>query len=163
MTSRLLMLPLSAMLVLAFAGCTPGGDGYTDDDREPATATGGALELAVSEICTDQSELECVSVGGQRIVAPASFQRAGVAEATAARGDGASAVEVTFDKNGTAVFAALTSQAAGAGDAARLVIGVGGDIHSAVSVLEALDTSEVRIVLGPGEDPDDLVDLIREG
>lgn len=58
--------------------------------------------LAISEKCTEVSESQCVSVNGESIVLPSTYEPAGVEAAAVATGDGQSAVDVTFTDDGAA-------------------------------------------------------------
>lgn len=158
MTSRTARLSLVVLAVLAFSGCSAA---VGSDER--SSATGGTIELAVSETCTAGSDPQCVVVNGQSVVLPSAFESAGVEDAAVADGDGQNAVDVTFNDEGAAVLRTLTEQAAGAGDAARLVMKIGGEIRAAVRVMEALEGDYVQIALSPDDNAQDVVDLIRGG
>ncbi|WP_133159804.1 hypothetical protein [Cryobacterium sp. TMN-39-2] len=70
---------------------------------------------------------------------------------------------MTFDKDGAEVFHALTEKAVGAGDSARLVIKIGGELQAAVLVMEALKGDHAQIGLSPDVIAKEIVDLIRAG
>jgi hypothetical protein len=158
MTSRTPALALAALVVLVLGACSAAdGAGTASSDA------GGMIEMAVSETCDDVSDSQCVSVNGTSVVAPAEFQEAGVEEASVAESD-QSVVEVTFTDDGAEVLHALTEEAAGTGDLARLVvIRVGGELQAAVMVMEALTGNQVQIGLAPEADAQELVDLIQAG
>ncbi len=128
-----------------------------------ASATGGAIELAVSETCADGAGSQCVLVNGENVVLPSGFERAGVDDATIAEGEGQNAVDVTFTEDGAMVFNALTVKAVQAGDSARLVIQIGGEIQAAVVVMEAVEGDHVQISVSPEDNAQKIVDLIHKG
>jgi len=146
------------LAVLALSACStaPSIDATS-------SVRGGAIELAVSQTCAAGSDLQCVSVNGEKIVLPAAFERAGVEDATVAEGEGQHAVDVTFSDDGAVVFHTLTGNAAGAGNSARLVIKIGGEIQGAVVVMQALEGDQVQIALSPDDNAQGIVDLIRRG
>lgn len=158
MTSRTPKLFLVVVAVMALSACSAavGSD-------ETSSATGGTIELAVSETCAAGSDSQCVLVNGENVVLPSAFERADVEDAAVADDDGQNAVGVTFDEDGAAVLHALTEKAAGAGDTARLVIKIGGEIQTAVRVMQASEDDYVQIVLSPDDNAQDVVDLIHGG
>ena len=158
MTSRTPGLSLAALAVLVLSACSVVGGA---DDSPPVT--GGTIELAVSETCTDVSDPQCVSVDGEHVVLPPAFERAGVEDAAVAEGEGRNAVDVTFSEDGEAVFHALTKKAARAGGSARLVIKIGGEMRAAVAVMQALEGDHLQIVLAPDDSAREVVDLIHGG
>ena len=90
MASRTPRLSLVLLVVLALSGCSAGvGTG------DSASATGGAIELAVSQTCADGADPQCVQVIGENVVLPSSLERAGVKDATITEGEGQNAVDVT--------------------------------------------------------------------
>jgi hypothetical protein len=120
------------LMVLILSGCAVEGGA-----DEPAAT--GAIEVAVSETCDAGSTPECVSVNGEHVaVAASDFLRAEVEAVAVADDQGANAVDVTLSKGGAAVLETSTSEVAMAGDDARLVIKVGGEVLSAVAVAETL-------------------------
>ncbi|TFD76987.1 hypothetical protein [Cryobacterium fucosi] len=158
MTSLTPRLSLVVLAVLAFSGCSASvGAGDT------ASATGGTIELAVSETCADGANPQCVLVNGENVVLPSAFERAGVEQATIADGEGQNAVDVTFNEDGAVVFNALTVKAVQAGDSARLIIQIGGEIQAAVVVMEALEGDHVQISISPDDSAQKIVDLIHNG
>jgi hypothetical protein len=159
MSFRAIRLSLVVVAVLASSACS--AERGTDDGSSSSTA--GAIELAVSETCGDETDPQCVSVNGQSVVSPSTFERAGVEEVAVIEPGGPNGVEVTFDAEGTKVFHELTAEAVEAGDTARLVLKAGDEILSAVQVTQVMDGDRVQIGLGPDESARDLVDLIRAG
>lgn len=158
MASRTPRLSLVVLVVLALSGCSTGvGTG------DSASATGGAIELAVSHTCADGADPQCVQVNGENVVLPSSLERAGVKDATIAEGEGQNAVDVTFTEDGAVVFNALTVKAVQAGDSARLIIKIGEEIRAAVVVMEALDGDHVQISVSPDDNAQKIVDLIHKG
>ncbi|MBC7594814.1 MAG: hypothetical protein H7288_12895 [Kineosporiaceae bacterium] len=158
MASRTPRLALVVLVVLAVSGCSAGvGAGDTASD------TGGAIELAVSQTCADGADPQCVQVNGENVVLPSALERAGVKEATIAEGEGQNAVDVTFTEGGAVVFNALTVKAVQAGDSARLIIKIGGEIQAAVVVMEALEGDHVQISVSPDDNAQKIVDLIHKG
>jgi hypothetical protein len=158
MTFRTSTLPLVALVVLALSGCSAavGAD-------NASTGTGGNFEMAVTEICAEADDPQCVMVNGQSVVVPDVFQAAGVEDAAVADSDGQNAVTVTFDEEGAVVLQALTTETAEAGTDARLLIRIGGELQAAVTVLEPLDGAEAQIGLAPDEDAQEFVDRILQG
>ncbi len=158
MASRTPRLSLVVLIVLALSGCS-AGVGASDT----ASATGGAIELAVSETCADGADPQCVQVNGENVVLPSALERAGVKDATIAEGEGQNAVDVTFTEDGAIVFNALTVKAVQAGDSARLIIKIGGEIQAAAVVMEALEDDHVQISIAPDDNAQRIVDLIHKG
>jgi hypothetical protein len=162
MTSRTRLIPLVVLAGLALCGCSPAAG--ADDPAATKTASpGSTIEMAVSETCTDVDEPECVSVNGQDVVLPPAFEKAGVLAAAVADVAGQNGVDVTFDAAGATVLQKLTKEAAEAGADARLLIRIGGELESAVVVLEALEGDQAQIVLAPDDDAQDLVDQLLAG
>ncbi len=158
MASRTPRLSLVVLIVLALSGCS-AGVGASDT----ASVTGGAIELAVSETCADGADPQCVQVNGENVVLPSALERAGVKDATIAEGEGQNAVDVTFTEDGAIVFNALTVKAVQAGDSARLIIKIGGEIQAAAVVMEALEDDHVQISIAPDDNAQRIVDLIHKG
>ena len=119
--------------------------------------------MAVAEACAKGSDPKCVSVKGEHVVLPAAFERAGVEDATASEGQGPNTVDVTFTKEGATVLHTLTEKAARAGDSARLVVKIGGEIQAVVTVMQAVDNGRVQIGLSPEESAQEAIDLIHGG
>ncbi|TFD35945.1 hypothetical protein E3T40_07240 [Cryobacterium sp. TMT1-19] len=84
-------------------------------------------------------------------------------DASIAEGEGSDAVEVTFTEDGAVVFNALTVKAVQAGDSARLIIKIGGEIQAAVVVMEAMEGDHVQISVSPEDNAQKIVDLIHKG
>jgi len=157
MTSRKARLFVVALAVFTLSACstaasTTGGSSVSE----------GSIELAVSETCTAGSDSDCVGVNGDSVVLPSEFDRADVEDSRVAD-TGTTGVEVTFTTAGAEVFRSLTEEAAGAGDSARLVIRVGGELRAAVRVMEALDGDQVFIALSPDDNAEEIVGLIKAG
>jgi len=148
MASRISAVPLVALVLLALSACSGGGDG-------------GAIDMAVSEMCTDGADSECVSVNGESIVAPSGYEPASVERAAVAESEGTNAVDVTFDAEGAEVFHALAAEAAQAGDTARLVMKFGEKKLVALTVKDAIDRDQMQIALSPDESAQELLDLIH--
>ena len=158
MASRTSRLSLVLLVVLVLSGCSAGvGTG------DSASAAGGAIELAVSQTCADGADPQCVQVNGENVVLPSALERAGVKDATIAEGEGQNAVDVTFTEDGAIVFNALTVKAVQAGDSARLIIKIGGEIQAAVVVMEAMEGAHVQISVSPDDNAQEVVDLIQKG
>jgi len=156
MTSRTQRLSVVLVALLALSGCaSPGG---TD---APGATPGGTIELAVSEICVEGSDAECILVSDQYVLRPSAFERASVENAVVAEAGGQNAIDVTFTDDGAVVLSALTAKAAAAGASARLVIKIGGEIRSAPFVAEALTGNQVLIALSPDDNAQETVDLIN--
>jgi hypothetical protein len=153
--------PRLSLLVLALSALSACSTDVGAD--EPPSVTGGAIELAVSETCTEVEEPKCVSVQGEKILLPSAFERANVENATAAEGQGPNTVDVTFTEDGSTVLHTLTEKAAGAKDSARLVVKIGGEIQSVVTVMEAVAEGRVQISFSPNISAQEAVDLIHEG
>ena len=157
MTSRTPRLSVVILAVLALSACSAaaGAD-------EASSGTGGTIELAISETCAEGSDSQCVSVNGENVLLPSAFEQAGVEESSVT-GGGQNAVDVTFNADGAEVLHALTEKAARAGDSARLVISIGGELQAAVVVMEALEGDQVQIALSPDDNVQEIVDLIQGG
>lgn len=154
MTSQTRRLYLLLPVLVALSACsTVGGNDATSPKSH------GAILLAISEKCTEVSESQCVSVNGESIVLPSTYEPAGVEAAAVATGEGQSAVDVTFTDHGAAVLHTLTEQAAGG--TSRLVMKAGDKIIGAVVVAEALQGEELQIGLSPDASAQEIVDLIQ--
>ncbi len=158
MTSRLRKFCLVIPILLALSGCSAAGS-----VNEASLTSGGTIELAVSETCAEGSDTQCVSVNGENVILPSAFERAGVEDAAVAEGEGQSAVDVTFNSDGAAVLQTLTEQAAQAGDTARLVMKIGGEIKASVAVMGALKGNHIQFILSPDDNSQEVVDLIQGG
>jgi hypothetical protein len=159
-TPRLYLVVL-AVLVLSACSAAAGNSGASGTNSTSPSA-GAAIELAVSETCTEGSDPECVSVNGENVLLPATFERAGVQDSGIA-GNGLNAVNVTFSEDGAVVLHSLTEKAAGAGSSARLVLKIGGELKAAVVVMAALDGDQVQFSLAPDDSAQQVVDQIQEG
>ena len=156
MTSRTSALSIVAPVMLALSACSA-----SDAAGQTPSTTGGMIELAVSETCADAADPACLSVNGQRVLLPSSFELAEVEDATVAEDSGQNVVGVTFTEDGAEVFHTMTEQAAQAGSSARLVISIGQQMRAAVAVPQAMTGDQVQIILSPDEDAQEVVDLIR--
>jgi len=154
MISRTPMLTAAVLAVLALSACSTAGA-----DQAPSGA-GGTIEMAIADVCAEGSDAGCVVVNGTSVVLPAAFEQTGVTSARVADG-GQNAVDVTFDQDGAEILHSLTEEAAGAEDPVRLVIRIGGELHAAVVVMEALTGDQVQIGLAPDVSAQDLVEVIR--
>lgn len=155
MTSRSPAFLLTVLAVLALSACSSGTD-------EASSEPGGMIEMAISETCTQPSDSQCVSVNDENVLLPSAFEQAGVKDSSVAE-NGQNAVDVTFDEDGTDVFHELTETTAEAGDSARLVIRIGGELQAAVVVMEALKGDHVQIALSPDDSAQEIVALIQGG
>lgn len=155
MTSRTSRLTLAVIVLFSLSACSSaaGAD-------EASSGTGGTIDMAVSDTCTAGSDSKCILVNGESVMLPSTFQEAGVKDSTVAE-NGQSAVDVTFNEDGAKILQALTKEAAGAGDSARLLIRIGDELQAAVRVMEALEGDQIQIALSPDESAQDLVDLIQ--
>ncbi|WP_417234597.1 hypothetical protein [Arthrobacter sp.] len=147
---------MSLLALLAFNACSAD-----DGGNEPPSATEGGIELAVSATCAEGSDPKCVSIKGSYIERPSTFDRAAVENATAAEGQGPNVIDVTFTKEGATVFQALTEKAARAKDSARLVMKIGGEIQSVVTVMEPVKEDHVQVVFSPDKSAQEAIDLIH--
>ncbi|MDH6236570.1 hypothetical protein [Cryobacterium sp. CG_9.6] len=154
MTSRTRGLYLLIPMLLALSACT-GVEG----SAETPPNTGGAIELAVTDTCAEAADAQCVSVNGESIVLPSTFQRAGVKDVAVAQSEGQNAVDVTFTQGGATLLHTLTEQATT--ETARLVVKVGDELVSAVTVMEPVEGDQLRITLSPDDSAQNIVDLIR--
>lgn len=154
MTSRKRGLYLLIPILLALSACTAAGG-----SAEMPPNTPGAIEFAVTDTCAEAADSQCVSVNGESIVLPSTFHRAGVRDVAVAEGEGQNAVDVTFTNDGAALLRTLTGQAAT--ETARLVMKVGGEIVSAVAVMEPVEGDQLQISLSPDDSAQNIVDLIR--
>lgn len=131
-----------AVGVLVLSGCA--GEAGADGRTEPA----GAIELAVSETCVPDSTPECVAVNGEHVVVPAAgYRRAEVASVAVADDQPGNAVDVTLSSEGAEVLESSTAEVAQAGDDARLVIKVGGEVLFAVAVAEPVTGDHFLLAL----------------
>ena len=127
---------LQSILALALSGCaTTAVPGTT-----PTATPKGFLELAISETCTKGSDPQCILIGDDYVMHPATFEDAPVANAAASEGEQQDAVDITFTAEGAAVLHDLTGQAAQAGGDSRLLLKAGGEIigHSTIDKSEGL-------------------------
>lgn len=157
MASRTPRVFLAVLAVLALSACSA-----TALPDEAPSDTAGMIEMAVSETCTEGSDSQCVSVNGQHVLLPSAFEQANVKDSSVAE-NGKNAVEVTFDEDGAEVLHTLTETAAEAGESARLVMKIGGELRAAAAVMEALEGGQVQIHLSPDDSAQELVDLIQGG
>lgn len=155
MSFRTPMLASAVFAVMALSACSAAGA------DEAGSNTGGTIEMAISEVCTDGSDPGCVVVNGTSVELPSAFEQAGVMSSSVVEGQ--NAVEVTFDPAGAEILHALTEEAAGAGESTRLVIRIGGELRAAVVVMEALEGDQAQIGLAPEVSAQDIVDLIQGG
>lgn len=153
-TARLRLVAPAVLAVVALSACSA-----TAGAEEASPGAGHTIEMAVSELCTDAAASECVTVNGDAVVLPTAFDQAGVESASVAE-DGQNAIDVTFTAAGAEVLHALTEQAAVAGNTARLVIRIGGELRAAVVVMQALEGDEVQIGLSEENSAPELVELI---
>ena len=121
----------------------------------------GAVELAISETCADTAVEGCVSTAGDSVTLPTDFERVGVTEAVAVDEGGQNAVGLTLSVDGATTLAAVTQRVADAGPDARLVVKIGDDLLSAVRVVDDVRTDFVVVALPSSENPDDVIDIIR--
>ena len=149
MTSRTPRFFAVALAMVTLSACSATA-GTTGESSGP----GGSIELAISETCTVGSDSDCVSVTGDSVVLPSEFERADVKDSRVAD---TTAVEVTFSSAGAEVFRSLTAEAAGAGDSARLVIKIGGELRAAVMVMQELDGDQVQIALSPDDNAEEII------
>jgi hypothetical protein len=144
--------------VLLLSGCASGA-GAADPG-----ATAGAIELAVSETCAADSAPECVDVNGEYVMVPgAGFSRAEVESVAAAGEEAGNAIDVTLTSEGAEVLESATTNAAQAGDDARLVIKVGGEVLSAVAVAEPLVGEHFLLALPPELSAEEFTERVGRG
>ncbi|ANJ25987.1 SecDF P1 head subdomain-containing protein [Agromyces aureus] len=149
--SQVWKLSAVGLLLVAMSGCSA-----------TAPAGEGGIEMAVSQTCDAGSAPECVSVNGEYVtLIESDFARAGVETAKAVEDGGTSAIEVRFDDDGAVVFQESTAEAAAAAGTARLVIRAGGEVLSAVTVVEPMQGDTAVIALPPGADAEELAAVIR--
>ncbi|QWT25136.1 hypothetical protein KPL76_07280 [Subtercola sp. PAMC28395] len=152
MSFRTARLSVAFVAVLVLSGCASGTS--PDASSSPGHARIG---LAVSAACVAGSSTECVSVRGEGVLAPSSYEDAGVHDATVVENGGQTTVQVTFTDDGAAVLNTLTKQAVQAGSGARLILEVGGEIVGAPAVMEPIEGREVSIIVAPEDDAQTLV------
>ncbi len=154
MTSRTRGLYLLAPVLLTLSACsTEGGT----DEKSPIAQ--GAIEFAISELCAEKSDSQCVLVNGESIMLPSTFERAGVEAAVVAEGEGHNAVDLMLTDDGATILHTLTEEAAGG--TARLVMKIGDEIMAAVMVAEAVEGKQLQIALAPDDDAKRIVELIQ--
>lgn len=156
MPSRLSRLTLVSVVLFALSACS--SPARTD---EASLGTEGMIAMAVSETCTTGSDAKCVTVNGESVLLPVTFQEAGVEDSRVAE-SAQSAVDVLFTENGAKILQALTKEATGASDSARLLIRIGDEILASVRVMDALEGDQIQIALSPDESAQEIVDLIHE-
>ena len=154
MNSRIPRLSVAILFALALSACSA---------NPTPEATGGAIEVAVSKTCTEGSDPKCVSVNGEHVMLPDTFERVDVQEASPAESQGPRTVDVTFTKDGSKALHALTEKAATAGSSERLLLKIGGKIQAAVTVMEPIDNGRVQINFSPDHSVQEAIDLIRRG
>lgn len=161
MSSRIWKYSAVGLLLVATSGCTTGGT-TGDSPGERSTAEPGGIEMSVAQTCRSGSAPECVSVNGEYVmILESDFLRVGVETAEAVADDTTNAVDVTFDDAGADVFQELTAEAAASGGTARLVIRVGDEVLSAVTVVEPMHGDTAVIALPPDTNPNDLARMLR--
>ncbi|MEP7764385.1 hypothetical protein [Sanguibacter sp. 25GB23B1] len=148
-------LSLLALVALAVGGCSAGVE-----SGQTSEASGGTIELAVSETCAEGSDPQCVPIDGQYVMSPAAFESATVDEAAVAKNEGQNAVDLTFTDDGAAVLKSLTEEAVQDGGDARLVLRIGDEIRSAVAVPEPVMGDAVTIPLSSADSAQEVVDMI---
>lgn len=144
MNSRIIKTSIFAVLLLSLSACSVEG-GSNGQER----STGGAIELAVTPVCVGESDSKCISLDGEQLVLPSTFERAIVDSAIVAAEQGPNTVEVTFSDDGTKIFRAVTEEAANAGESARLLIKLDGEIEAAVVVQEAIEDGHTQLDFTP--------------
>ncbi|MFF2389592.1 hypothetical protein [Agromyces sp. NPDC058104] len=150
-----------ALLFVATSGCTTGGT-TGDSPGERSTAEPGGIEMSVAQTCRSGSAPECISVNGEyMMILESDFLRAGVETAEAVEDDTINALDVTFDDDGAGVFQELTAEAAASEGTALLVIKVGDEVLSAVTVVEPMHGDTAMIVLPPDADANELARMLR--
>lgn len=151
-------LALAVLTMLALSACSPNADG-----SQTPSDTGAAVEAAVSETCVAGSDPKCVLVKGENVVLPSDFERVGVKNVSAAGDQSPNTVDVTFTKDGTKVFRALTEKAAQTGSSERLLLKIGGEVQAVVTVMQAIDNGRVQIDFSPDHSAQEAIDLIQAG
>lgn len=141
----------AAALPAALAVCALTACGSTGE------AGGGSLELAVSAGCAPESASECVAVGAGRVLEPAGYEAAGVSSAEIV--DGAS-IAIELDAAGEELLEELSREAASAEDG-RLLIRAGEEIVAAPVVMDPMSDGRVLVTVGPEEDAERILSLIR--
>ncbi|PCC30362.1 hypothetical protein CQ010_04810 [Arthrobacter sp. MYb211] len=102
-------------------------------------------------------------VKGENVVLPSDFERVGVKNVSAAGDQSPNTVDVTFTKDGTKVFRALTEKAAQTGSSERLLLKIGGEVQAVVTVMQAIDNGRVQIDFSPDHSAQEAIDLIQAG
>lgn len=156
MNTRTHCLSILALVGLALSGCSAAVESSQTSD-----ASGGAIEFAVAETCSEGSDPQCVPVDGQYIKSPAAFTPATVEIATVADVSAQNGVDVTFTDDGAAVLNSITVEAIQAGGKARLVMKVGDDMLAAVMVAAPLTGNSLTIVLSPDDNAQEVADLLN--
>ncbi len=157
MTFRRRRRALVSILALALSGCaTTAVPGTT-----PTATPKGFLELAISETCTEGSDPQCILIGDDYVMRPATFEDAPVANAAASEGQEQEAVDITLTAEGAAVLHDLTGQAAQARGESRLLFRAGGEIIGSTVVMEALQGDHITIALPSEHTAREVLDLIR--
>lgn len=152
MKSQAVSFSLITIFALALSACSP----TIKSDESSAQ-----IELAVSEVCPDPADPQCVSIKDENVISPTEFKTAKVETIAVSESEETGQVDLTFTQDGASVFQSMTKQAAGAGASARMVLKIGGQIHSAIPVAEAIEGDKLQIRLSSSQDAQELADLIQ--
>ncbi|HJX78510.1 hypothetical protein [Glutamicibacter sp.] len=144
MTSRIIKTSIFAALLLSLSACSAEAS-----SNGPERTTVGVIELAVTHVCARESDSKCISLDGEQLVLPSTFERAVVDDATVAAEQGPNTVNVIFSDAGTKIFREVTEEAAKAGESARLLIKVDGEIEAAVVVMETIEDGHTLLDFTP--------------
>lgn len=135
----------AGLAVFVLSGCASAGVG-------DSPAPGGAIEVAVSSICTAGSSPDCVAVNGEHVlVTDDAFQKVDVKAVAVADAPSGNAVDLELTSDGASVLKATTTAASEAGEEARLVIRAGDRVISAVRAAEPVSDDHLTVQL-----PDDV-------
>lgn len=156
MTSRTARLSLAILFVFTLSACSASSGA-----NQTPSAAGGAVEVAVSKTCTEGTAPACVSVNGEYVILPESFERVGVQDVSPSESQGPNTVDVILTETGTKAFHTLTKKAAQAGSSERLLLKIGGELQSAVSVMAPIDNGLLQIDFSPEITAQQAIDLIR--
>ena len=152
MKSQAVSFSVIALLALIVSACSP----TTKSDESTAQ-----IGLAVSEVCPDTAEPQCIELEGENILTPDGFKTAKIETVGVDESENMGQVDLTFTQDGASVLQIMTSEAAGNGGSARLVLKVDGEIHSAVPVASAIEDNQLQIVVSSTEEAQKLAALIQ--
>lgn len=147
MTRRTTGLILVALVSMGLWGCAATG--------------GGSIGVAISETCEAGADPDCINVGNQYVIQPSEFSEASVENASPRVEEQQKSVDITLTDEGAKTLNDLSTQAMDAGADTRLLLSVGDEILTAVTVQAPLSGDQVTLALSPEDDPDAIIERIQ--